>query len=373
MGKLLKSPKIFVTRQLKHFNKNAFIEALNHVYWDDLLDVDDLTIMVQLWTRVFMGILDRHASVLKCKGKNTYSPWVTFELVRKQCARDVLKTREVEMSSEVLMQAYRNLRNQINHENDWLRHEYFSKKIYENDGNIKGTWNTINKLIDRRSKTNEILHLDVGGEIVSDLKQKVENCNDYFLTAGSALNGRFPANTQPIQTTPEEAKSVFKFMEINIKAVQNAISRLKSKRSFGVDGISSYFLKIAAPVISKSLAKIFNKSLLVGSFPEGWKISKVAPIFKDGVKSEMGNYRPISVLSTVARVFERLVYDQLSYFMEQNKYLLQYQSGFRKFHSTITAMLKNSNDWLLNMDKGLYNGVVFFDIKKAFDTVLHLG
>ena len=153
-------------------------------------------------------------------------------------------------------------------------------------------------------------------------------------------------------------------MEINIKAVQNAISRLKSKRSFGVDGISSYFLKIVALVISKGLAKIFNKSLLVGSYPEGWKISKVAPIFKAGVKSEMGNYGPISVLSTVVRVFERLVYDQLSYFMEQNKCLSQYQPGFRKFHSTITAMLKNCNDWLLNMDKGLYNGVVFFISRK---------
>ena len=150
----------------------------------------------------------------------------------------------------------------------------------------------------------------MGAQIVSDLNQKVENLNDYFVSAGSALNGRFSANTQPIQTKPEGAKSVFKFTEVNIKAVQNAMSRFKPKRSFGIDGISSYFLKIAAPVISKSLAKIFNKSLLVGSFPEGWKISKVAPIFKAGVKSEMGNYRPISVWSTVARVFERLVYDQ---------------------------------------------------------------
>ena len=64
MGKLLKSPKIFVTRQLKNFNKNAFIEALNRVYWDDLPDVDDPTTMVQLKTRVFVGILDRHAPVL---------------------------------------------------------------------------------------------------------------------------------------------------------------------------------------------------------------------------------------------------------------------------------------------------------------------
>ena len=261
MGKLLKSPKTFVTRQLKNFNKNAFIEALNRVYWDDLLDVDDPTTMVQLWTSVFVGILDKHAPVLKRKGKNTYSPWVTSELIRKRLVRDVLKTKADEMSSEVLMQTYGNLRNQINRESDRLKREYFNRKIYENDGNIKGTWNTINKLLDGRSKTTEIPHLDMGGEIVSDLKLKMENLDDYFVSAGSALNGRFPAYTQPIQITPEGAKSVFKFMEINTKAVQNAISRLKSKRSFGVDDISSYFLKIAAPVISESLAKIFNKSV----------------------------------------------------------------------------------------------------------------
>ena len=114
---------------------------------------------------MFVGILDRHAPVLKCKDKNTYSPWpwVTSELIRKRRARDVLKTRSVEMSSEVLMQAFWNLRNKINRENDRLKHEYFSRKIHENDGNIKGTWNTINKLTDWRSKTTEIPYLDVGG------------------------------------------------------------------------------------------------------------------------------------------------------------------------------------------------------------------
>ena len=73
----------------------------------------------------------------------------------------------------------------------------------------------------------------------------------------------------------------------------------------------------------------------------------------------------------MARVFERLVYDQLSSYMDKNKYLSKYQSGFRKCHSTVTSMLRNSNDWLFNMDRGNYNGVVFFDIKKAFDTVDH--
>ena len=85
----------------------------------------------------------------------------------------------------------------------------------------------------------------------------------------------------------------------------------------------------------------------------------------------MGNYRPISVLPTLARIFEKLVYDRLANYLERNKYLTKYQSGFRKFHSTVTAMLRNSDDWLLNIDKGWLNGVIFFDLKKAFDTIDH--
>ena len=103
-----------------------------------------------------------------------------------------------------------------------------------------------------------------------------------------------------------------------------------------------------------------------GTFPDKWKIAKVALIFKAGLKSEMGTYGPISVLSTVVRV-----YDQLSSYMEMHEYLSKYQSGFRKFHSTVTSMLKNANDRLISMDRGNINGVVYFDFQKAFDKVDH--
>ena len=76
-------------------------------------------------------------------------------------------------------------------------------------------------------------------------------------------------------------------------------------------------------------------------------------------------------MSTVARVFEKIVYEQLYDYFEKNRFLTRYQSGFRRLHSTVTAMLKNTNGWLLNMDKGHYNGIILFDLKKAFDTVDH--
>ena len=94
----------------------------------------------------------------------------------------------------------------------------------------------------------------------------------------------------------------------------------------------------------------------------------MAPISKSGSKSEIGNYRPISVLPTLVRIFERLVYDQLADYLERNKHLTKYQPGLLKFHSTVTAMLRNSDDWFLNIDKVWVNEVIFFDLKKAFDT-----
>ena len=142
-------------------------------------------------------------------------------------------------------------------------------------------------------------------------------------------------------------------------SVLKAIKALKPKRSIGPDKVSSFFIKIAAPIIPKSLVNIYNTFVGSGIFPKDWKIAKVAPIYKRGSKSEMGNYRPVSVLPTLAMIFERLVYDQFADYLERNKY----QSGFCKFHSTVTAMLKNSDDWLLNIDKGWLNGVIFFDLK----------
>ena len=126
--------------------------------------------------------------------------------------------------------------------------------------------------------------------------------------------------------------------------------QMKTTKSRCPDNNSSFILKIACRVVSKSLAKIFNTFLETGISREVWKLARVAPIFKTGVKSDMSNYRPISVLSSVARVFEKIVYEQLYDYFEKNRFLTKYQSGFCRLHSTVTAMLKNTNGWLLNME-----------------------
>ena len=90
MRNFSKSPKVFVSRQLKNFNKAKFLEDLERVYWDDLVDHDDPTIAAQFWT---IGLLDKHAPFRQRKGKNIYTPWITPELTGKRGTRDILNRK----------------------------------------------------------------------------------------------------------------------------------------------------------------------------------------------------------------------------------------------------------------------------------------
>ena len=115
-----------------------------------------------------------------------------------------------------------------------------------------------------------------------------------------------------------------------------------------------------------SLACIFKSCINTEIFPNERKIAKVTPLFKKGSKRELGNYRPISVLPLVSKIFEKIIYRQLYDYLQDNSLLNTYQSGFRSMHSTVTALLET-----INIDNGLLNGVLFIDLKKTFDTIDH--
>ena len=137
------------------------------------------------------------------------------------------------------------------------------------------------------------------------------------------------------------------------------------------DMIPSKLLKMAVSIVAPSLTAIFTKSIITGIYPIEWKTARVTPVFKKGVKSDLNNYRPISVIPAVSKVFEKIVYDQLYQYLNDNKLLSSCQSGFRSFHSTLTALLEATNSWSVNIDNGFLNGVLFIDLKKAFDTIDH--
>jgi retron-type reverse transcriptase len=139
-----------------------------------------------------------------------------------------------------------------------------------------------------------------------------------------------------------------------------------------MDKISAKVLQVAAPAIAHSLTEIFNMSIDLDQFPSEWKAARVIPLFKKGQRSLLDNYRPISSLPVVSKRMERILYDQMFEYLNRENLLSKHQFGFRPYHSTTTTLLDCTNRWLpCDMDRGLYNLVVFLDLKKAFDTVNH--
>ena len=135
--------------------------------------------------------------------------------------------------------------------------------------------------------------------------------------------------------------------------------------------VRAKFLKESSKVIAPILPEMFNLSSTLGIFLDVWKHVRVSPIYKSGDKEDCSNYRPISVVSVVSKLFEKLVYTEINNYLNKNYILTPFQSGFRKGHSTSTSLLKTTNTWLVNMDQGLINGIIFLDLKNAFDTVDH--
>ena len=121
-----------------------------------------------------------------------------------------------------------------------------------------------------------------------------------------------------------------------VEYVERAIKALNNSKSPGADRIPVKILKDAMNLVSKPLTLEYNASLERGIFPQIWKLARVTPIHKAGTKTDVNNYRPISVLSVVSRILEKIVHDQLMEFLKGQNRLCLNQFAFQKLHSTLT-------------------------------------
>ena len=196
--------------------------------------------------------------------------------------------------------------------------------------------------------------------------------NEHFSTVGPKLANQIPSAANGDKSCLEYLNITdqrFCFTPTNSSQVLLLLNKLSKSKATGLDKVSARLIRECADLICMSISKIFNCSLTTGVFPDDWKSAKVTPLFKQGSSSDMNNYRPISVISAVAKVFERIIYDQIYACLSEHDILSKSQSGFRSIHSTVTALLEATDSWAFDIDRGNVNAIVLLDLKKAFDTV----
>ena len=186
------------------------------------------------------------------------------------------------------------------------------------------------------------------------------------------VNGIRPANTS-FTTFMKSISQSFVLDGTCAEEIIACITNLKNTSSSGIDGISTKFLMLAKGTIAPILAKLFNNNMSMecGEYPDCLKISQIVPVPKRSSPSIPSHYRPISVLPTVSKIFEKIVYARGSNFLIKNKLLTNLQYGFGNNASTELAVSAIYESFLESMDKGKSTCAVFLNLRKAFDTVDH--
>ena len=252
---------------------------------------------------------------------------------------------------------------------------YYNDRFVKYKHDIKNTWRTIKELICRKSPTNNFPdYFQIGDEKEYDKATIAHKFNTYFASIGielaSAISNAGDITYKYFLQTPIADR--FTFVPVNDEAIIRIIDNLKSKTSYGHDGLSSLLLKtIKKKDISGSLAIIINQSLDTGVFPNKLKLAKVVPIFKKDDDTKFSNYRPISILPTISKVFERIIFEQLYNYLNSLNLFYHGQYGFRENHSTELAALELIDRIIQYLDKGETPISVFLDLSKAFDTLDH--
>ena len=168
--------------------------------------------------------------------------------------------------------------------------------------------------------------------------------------------------TEPLDKT-------FVLYDFDMLDVSIAMSTLNPRKGSYPNGLPTKILIMFKEILCKPLATIFNISQRTGTFPELLKLSKTIPVFKKGSKLDVSNYRPISLLSNINKIFEKLMHDRVYKFLEETKSLYSLQFGFRSKHSTAHALIQITEKIKNALDNGNHACGVFIDLQKAFDTV----
>ena len=220
-------------------------------------------------------------------------------------------------------------------------------------------------------KLKSVSEIKIGEQIIINTTEIAEQFNLYFSNIGTDLATEIPPGDVEPECYLKPSTQTFSLKIPTVGEVRNLLRKLNVRKAAGLDKIPCKLLIVAADIIAPSLTKIYQRSIISGIFPLEWKHARVTPVFKKGKMNNPCNYRPISVIPTVAKIFEKIVYDQLYNYLNENNLLTSCQSGFRSLHSTLTALIDTTNNWSVNIDDGLLNGVVFIDLQKAFDTIDH--
>ena len=361
-----RSTKCSVTvRSFRKCPWNEVRESLHTAPWQVMDIYDDVNEMWEFFITILLHCLDQYAPrhTVVCKHSHRPTPWLTPALSSAIKQKKQAKRRADSTANDADIALYKKLKNQLKCHVREAKLGYLKQLLLQTRNNPHSAadlWSGVNNIIGRyRARKNNTINTTLS----------LDSINDFFRTIAISTSHEPASNF--IDSTNSGDTPTFHFQIISSSAVLSLLNKLDVRKSVGPDGISARFLKEVAEPIAAPLTKLYNRSLETGIIPNQWKCSNVTPVHKGGSCDNPGNFRPISVVPVVAKVFEKIVASQLDTYFEDRQLLSIYQGAYRHGKSTEQLLLLAVDTIVRALDRRNIACVAFLDLRKAFDSLDH--
>lgn len=343
--------KKYSYRDFGNINYDSLSEKLIQIPWDSTFYMPAVDEQLQFIQGNIIQLYDEFVPI-KTRTKRvatTADKWFSPEIKRLIELRNMAYTRWKRFRTSALLSAFRTLRNKVNTNIRIAKSSYYKDRF--------------SNCLDSKSRWREIRAIGVVGDTF-----------DYHTAAEDvdidAINRKFVdlpvpvANVNPYVNYPMgDTSTIFNFNCVTQSEVYESFLSIKSN-AISYDGVHPKFIKIIFPTILPYITNLFCTIITKSSYPAIWKHAKIVPIPKTD-----NEFRPIAILPFLSKIFERIMHNQLSIFLNNNNLLTSRQSGFRPFHSCVSALIDVTEDIRSQIDNGEVAFLILLDHSKAFDTV----
>ena len=360
-------------RSYSENNFNTFLRHLESEDWITIYDQGNVNEAYKNFIDIIKYYMDLSFPLIKVNNnKNNTKPWLTPGLkISSRTLKELFKKKN-ESKSHFDSVYYKRYKKTYKKTIGLAKRKYFDNLYINSDNKSKVVWKIINTNVNNKKQTRnkKIIKLNTELGVLRENREIATYFNNYFVNLSNHIDFS-PVNNGANEFKTKIHDSTMFLDNASEEDVSKVILSLKNSTSSGIDSISSRIFKNGITFLLKPITYLINLSLSDTIFPSVLKTAKVVPVHKKGDTKEPGNYRPVSVLPTLAKVLERVVYDKIICFIERYKILSNFQHGFLKGRSTqsgVLQFLRCLYEHLDNRDKCVG---VFMDLSKAFDLVDH--
>lgn len=363
----------YLSRDFSESHRNLFTSLLSEQSWNSLFAIDDPSLALDHFLDIITTLYDI-AFPLKTKRprKRRCHPWVTPGIKKSINRKNKLYSKfhkNPTLFNEVTYKAYRRNLNRILRQ---AKRDFYHSQLQQARDDVKKTWSVLKDLIGTKEARAHVPDsLLINNITVTDPTHMAHEFNQHFSSIGRKVASAVPrSDVSPLSLMHGQFPNSLFFSPVTEPELATCMRGLK-RSSAGSDNIRPQELQDNIDLLTAPITHLMNLSLQHGVFPSRLKTANITPIHKGGPTEVTTNYRPISVLTTLSKLLEKLVYRRLIDFFTFNNVLSNSQFGFRKKHSCEMPLILATDFIHHSLDDDYHVLGIYLDLKKAFDVVSH--